>query len=152
MKRAMTQWILAAIFVAIALATNVRAAEDIALYQANGIKIGEVTQTTAIIWTRLTAEPEMLKGIPFAAKGAMNPDAPKNSPASQLPPGKKLSDMEGYVGGAAGEVRVTYRVDSARALPKLILEVRYSRQSVNARSASPSQRMQWVNRAGTRRT
>lgn len=117
MKRAVARWMLATMFVVAAMATNVQADNDLALYQANGVKIGEVTQTTAIIWTRLTGEPEMLKGIPFAAKGAMNPDAPKNSPASQLPPGKKLSDMEGYVAGAAGEVRVTYRVDTAKAKP-----------------------------------
>jgi len=35
-------------------------------YQANGVKIGEVTQTSAIIWTRLTEKPERnTDGIPF---------------------------------------------------------------------------------------
>ena len=32
------------------------------VYQANGIKIGEVTSSTAIIWTRLTKFPERNTG------------------------------------------------------------------------------------------
>jgi len=51
-------------------------------YQANGVKIGEVTQTSAIIWTRLTEKPERnTDGIPFAKTKKL-----KNEKGELLPP------------------------------------------------------------------
>jgi alkaline phosphatase D len=74
-------------------------------YFANGIKIGEVDQDSAIVWTRLTRNPAMnLDGAAFLKT--------KNHvvPASkQLPAGKTLDDMEGAVPGAAGEIQITWQ-------------------------------------------
>jgi len=66
-------------------------------YQANGVKVGEVTQTSAIIWTRLTEKPERLN------------DGLAWQDAKTLPEGATLDQMEGAVPGAGGEVRVVYR-------------------------------------------
>jgi alkaline phosphatase D len=81
-------------------------------YQANGVKVGEVTQTSAIIWTRLTRNPERLNdGAEWLApKRVGSAEKPKRSrkivPGSQMPEGLTVDDMEGAVPGAPGEVRV----------------------------------------------
>ena len=75
------------------------------VFQANGIKIGEVDQNSALIWTRLTLN-----------KQANNSGAafirPKKSglpnTAEQLPKDKTLDDMQGAVPGAAGSVRISW--------------------------------------------
>lgn len=60
---------------------------------ANGIRIGEVDQDSAIIWTRLTKESFINPdGARFLEAGAHPVPASK-----QLPPGKTLADMEGAV-------------------------------------------------------
>lgn len=63
----------------------------------NGLKIGEVTGTSAIVWTRLTAtaEPNMT-GPLFAADD------------DQVPPGRTLADMRYSLPPAAGEARLHY--------------------------------------------
>ncbi len=79
-------------------------------YQANGVKIGEVTQTTAIIWTRLTRSPERLTdGVPFP-KVDKNKDEAGNwlDPNPQLPEGATLDQMQDCVPGVPGEVRLGY--------------------------------------------
>jgi alkaline phosphatase D len=70
------------------------------VYMANGIKTGEVSSTTAIIWTRLTKHPERnIKGTPF----------PKNVNRKRKSlQFDDLAKMEGSVPGAVGEVRITY--------------------------------------------
>jgi alkaline phosphatase D len=69
--------------------------EDV--FMANGVKVGEVTSTTAIVWTRLTRDGERnTMGEPFAVEVA------------GLPAGMTLEDMAGSVTGSAGEVRLTY--------------------------------------------
>jgi alkaline phosphatase D len=76
------------------------------VYFANGMKIGEVDQHSAILWTRLTRSAELnrdgAKFIPTKKK--------KSQPtlAQQLPEGKTLDDMEGAVPGAPGDVRVSW--------------------------------------------
>ena len=71
------------------------------VYQANGIKIGEVTQDSAIIWTRLTKNPTAhIDGEKFRK-------VPKH--AQQIPDGKSLTDMEGAVPGIAGSVRISWQ-------------------------------------------
>ena len=71
------------------------------VYQSNGIKIGEVTQDSAIIWTRLTKNPTAhIDGQKFRK-------VPKH--AQQIPDGKSLSDMEGAVPGIAGSVRISWQ-------------------------------------------
>ncbi len=74
-------------------------------YFANGIKIGEVDQDSAIVWTRLTRNPTLnLAGAKFKEVG----DHPV--PASkQLPDCKSLDDMEGAVPGNEGEVRIVWQ-------------------------------------------
>ena len=115
-----------------------------AVYQGNGIKIGEVTADSAVIWTRLTTTPEAnwsgaaflepsLDGNRAAVRAATEvakesafssaaeqaaakrPDALSQADLrrivetadwrTQLPPGRKLADMQGALPGAAGEVR-----------------------------------------------
>lgn len=81
------------------------------VYFANGIKIGEVDQDSAIIWTRLTREPALnINGAKFL-KGSK-----EVSPASkQLPAGKALADMEGAVPGVPGKVRLSWRTEGGRS-------------------------------------
>jgi alkaline phosphatase D len=89
----------------ILLSLGTAAAVSAQSYFANGIKIGEVDQDSAVIWTRLTkVESLNLAGEKFLELGS------RPSPAEQqLPEGKTLDDMEGAVPGVAGEVRLTWR-------------------------------------------
>jgi alkaline phosphatase D len=67
------------------------------VYMANGIKIGEVNQNSAIVWTRLTKHKERnIDGLAFTLR------------SEGVPEGHVLDDMEGSTPGIAGEVRVTY--------------------------------------------
>jgi len=82
------------------------------LYQANGIKIGEVTQTSAIIWTRLTKNPERkTDGLPFplvAWEQSEDDESVYLYPGPQIPVGHKLAEMANTVPGTGGQVRITY--------------------------------------------
>lgn len=93
-------------------------------YQATGIKVGEVTPTSAIVWTRLTAAAERVDHEMIRppvryrradADGLVDPPVwpatPANwSPVVELPEGMDVQDMQGAAPGAAGETRVLYRV------------------------------------------
>ena len=84
------------------LSSSIAQSVDRKVYQANGIKIGEVTQNSAIIWTRLTATPDLnLPGIPW-------PTTKKPDGKSLIPDGKTLADMAGAVPGIGGSVKLTY--------------------------------------------
>ncbi|MDP6988184.1 MAG: alkaline phosphatase D family protein [Planctomycetota bacterium] len=64
---------------------------------ANGIKIGEVSQDSALVWVRLTRRAERLgEGQAFARD------------AAAVPAGKALERMRNSVEGARGEVRVSW--------------------------------------------
>lgn len=77
------------------------------VFFGNGMKIGEVDQDSAIVWTRLTAAPEMNQsGVPF-----ISTEDKEATMASQMPEGKKLDDMEGAVPGKTGKVRLTWESD-----------------------------------------
>ena len=88
-------------------------------YQATGIKIGEVTSNSAIIWTRLTANAERIGkegGMPEALY--LNSDTGEYESKSGLrdaipkvifPEGKSVSTIEGAVPGMSGKVRVVYK-------------------------------------------
>lgn len=77
---------------------------------ANGIKIGEVDQDSAIIWARLTRNPALhLDGAKFKEVG--NHPVPASK---QLPEGTVLSDMEGAVPGAPGKVRLTWQAGGGK--------------------------------------
>jgi alkaline phosphatase D len=84
-------WQLAAILAIAASATSTALASP--PYQANGVKVGEATPTSVIVWTRLTENPQRLNdGLSWAT-------AEKDTAPDQ---------MEGAVPGAPGEVRVLY--------------------------------------------
>ena len=69
------------------------------VYMANGIKIGEVTQNSAIIWTRLTKHPERnINGHNF----------PKSETKHVNPPFGKLEEMKAATPGTTGEVHILY--------------------------------------------
>jgi alkaline phosphatase D len=71
---------------------------------ANGIKIGEVDAQSAIVWTRLTTNPERnTAGTNFA---------PYKTVAEQ-PAYPDLSVMQGSVAGTTGEVRLSYHPKAA---------------------------------------
>ena len=83
-------------------------------HMANGVKIGEVTSTSAIIWCRLTDVPERnLGGVPFQ-RGEVDsrrqrPGEPGEDPYwGQVPVGTALSGMLNAVPGSPGFVRLTY--------------------------------------------
>lgn len=97
-----------------AFALTVAGSASAEVYLGNGMKIGEVDQESAIIWTRLTRTEELNRDgatfIPAKKKRA------KPSMAKQLPEGKTLDDMEGAVPGAAGEVRMSWAPESGPTL------------------------------------
>ncbi|HVU35177.1 MAG TPA: alkaline phosphatase D family protein [Opitutaceae bacterium] len=80
-----------------------------AVFQADGIKIAEVTPRTAVVWVRLTAHPDRnLHGTPFVEVDNHRGIHGEIDPLSQIPPGRKLEDMEDAVPGAPGRVRVSW--------------------------------------------
>jgi phosphodiesterase/alkaline phosphatase D-like protein len=73
------------------------AAQEHGPFMADGIKIGEVRQDSAIVWTRLTRYRERtIHGLAWTPKD------------EAVPQGRTLDAMEGSVPGATGEVRVIY--------------------------------------------
>ncbi|MFM1919526.1 MAG: hypothetical protein RLZZ303_1160, partial [Candidatus Hydrogenedentota bacterium] len=125
----------------IALSAESRAAQP---YFATGIRIGEVTADTAIVWVRLTETPER---VPFGGpmptvryqneRGEFVDRAKDRDPAVTpvvyfplLSDGSriaKVQDLEGAATGCPGEVRLRYRAkgqeewsetDWARVLPE----------------------------------
>ncbi|MFZ5833748.1 MAG: alkaline phosphatase D family protein [Planctomycetota bacterium] len=72
-------------------------------YQATGFKVGEVTDTSATVWTRLTARPKPNPGPTFVLK------VPEGAPP--LPrDAASVAELPAAVPGAAGEVRVRWRM------------------------------------------
>ena len=70
--------------------------------QATGVKVGEVTTDSAIVWTRLTAGSERRQdGIPI--RGRPEKTEP-GEPIEQLDP----NDLQGSVPGADGQIRIRY--------------------------------------------
>jgi hypothetical protein len=69
---------------------------------AMGFRVGEVTQGSAIVWTRVTQQAH--------ARREGYRDADKREPRQDefVPPKVKVEDREGAVPGAAGQVRVIY--------------------------------------------
>lgn len=87
-----------------------------AVYQATGIKIGEVMPTHAVVWTRLTLEPDARrKGTPFV-EVQKHQGIHEAAAGGQIPPGKSLADMQYAVPGAAGSVRVRWWPEHQRDL------------------------------------
>ncbi len=91
-------------------------------YQATGIKIGEVTDKEAIIWTRLTRHPERV-GLGAPSPEILYNDSdtgelvkkrkgrPDLVPIVKFPENSTIQTIEGAVPGAAGKVRLMYKME-----------------------------------------
>ena len=89
-------------------------------YQATGIKICEVDQTSAIVWTRLTKNPERMdKSYPKPTVRYRNPETGELEPRRgrrSVKPVVLFSDnadihtIEGAVPGTLGDVRLRYAI------------------------------------------
>lgn len=83
-------------------------------FMANGVKIGEVTSTRVMIWSRLTVlRDRNLSGVPFqigdvVARSEMPKASSDDKYWNQLPEGKTLGQMVNAVLGSSGFVRLTY--------------------------------------------
>jgi len=83
------------------------------VHQATGIKIGEVSETGAIVWTRLTRHADALRdGVPFVEVNSTKGNHEAVA-AGQIPPGRKLEEMQYAVPGTLGEVRVLWAPETA---------------------------------------
>ena len=93
-------------------------------YQAAGIKIGEVTNNSAIVWTRLTRHPERVGfEAPMPEVSYSDPNTgeivkrrrgrPDLTPVVKFPEDSNIETIEGAVPGAPGQVRVLYKIDTA---------------------------------------
>src|SRR5437868_1759130 len=74
------------------------AAEDAGSRQATGVKVGEVSQTSAIVWLRLTAQ------------AALNTEGKsiRTRKGETLPTDVKIDGLRGACPGAPGVVRLRY--------------------------------------------
>jgi alkaline phosphatase D len=92
-------------------------------YQATGIKIGEVTNNSAIVWTRLTRNPQRVDfGEPMTEVSYRDPKTGKIVKKNQgrpnmtlivnFPKDSTIETIEGAVPGTPGQVRVLYKIDS----------------------------------------
>ena len=93
-------------------------------YQATGVKIGEVTDNAAIVWTRLTCNsqrvglkapmPEILYRDLKTGELIKTSEIRSNlSPVVKFPEGSTINTIEGAAPGAPGDVRVLYRMEKA---------------------------------------
>lgn len=91
-------------------------------YLATGIKIGEVTQTEAIIWARLTLNPERIgNDAPMPSFIYINQDGdtvpssrrPNISPTGIYPEGYNIDTYEGATPGSEGKLRLKYKAKEA---------------------------------------
>jgi alkaline phosphatase D len=84
-------------------------------YQATGFKVGEVTDTSAIVWTRLTLRKNRnpsngpMVEIVYADKKNNKKGRSRNVTAVKYPAGVTVSDIRNAVPGTTGQVRVSYR-------------------------------------------
>jgi len=77
-------------------------------YFGNGIKIGETTDDSTMVWLRLTerAEPKW-NGLKWLGVNDPNFDVGENG-ENQFPEGAKLADMAGSLSGSPGSVRLSW--------------------------------------------
>ena len=103
----------------IGLGPNILLAEKPAVHMANGVKIGEVTSTSAVIWVRLTQASGYKKdGLRFTqpdqydtqhGKAVYSATArPVDGYCRQVSEGHSLDEMQTAVPGAAGECQLVY--------------------------------------------
>jgi alkaline phosphatase D len=103
------------------LSSFVYAAEPGPPHQATGVKVGEVTHESAIIWVRLTAIPERIGaegGRPIIEywdeesgqwEERSSGRRPNRKPRVRFAEGSYVGNLEGAVPGMPGEVRIRYR-------------------------------------------
>jgi alkaline phosphatase D len=95
----------------------------ISVFQATGIKIGEVSDSEAIIWTRITRNvtrvdssaplPKILYKNPETGTLEEQPKSRRSlDPVVEFPNGSSIETIEGAVPGALGLVRVKYNKES----------------------------------------
>ncbi|MHC4324568.1 MAG: alkaline phosphatase D family protein [Planctomycetota bacterium] len=93
-------------------------------YQASGIKIGEVTHNSAIVWTRLTRQAQRVGSeAPVPEVSYRDPKTgqitkkrsgrPDMTPIVSFPEGSTIETIEGAVPGTPGQVRILYKTDPA---------------------------------------
>lgn len=117
------------LFLTVSCAVCAGASAQAAVHMANGLKIGEVTQDTAIVWTRLTKFPERnVDGFPFPDLGRLE-GAGADKTTLELTGGRALGDMEGSAPGAPGWVRVVYWPEG---VPEKRAQTRWAAVDVNA--------------------
>jgi alkaline phosphatase D len=87
---------------------------------ATGFKTGEVTDTSAIVWTRLTARPErnpadgpMFRVVRARESVGENAPRPNAVTSVEFPDGVGVADLRDAAPGAEGQVRVRYRPQGA---------------------------------------
>ena len=104
------------------IAASAQEGRQSASFQATGIKIGEVDESSAIVWTRLTARAERAGGpdrVPVIQyrnpkTGALEAKAGNRqdwAPVVAYPEGVGVGELEGAAPGMPGEVRVRYKRD-----------------------------------------
>jgi alkaline phosphatase D len=91
-------------------------------YLATGIKIGEVTQTSAIVWARLTITPERvgndapMPDIKYKdpKTGELTKKSGKATPIVTFPEGYTINTIQGATPGSEGNVRLKYKAKDAQ--------------------------------------
>jgi alkaline phosphatase D len=88
-------------------------------YLATGIKIGEVSQTTAIVWVRLTEDPERVgNDAPMPTVKYIDPEngeliepsgRPDMTPVVIFPEGYTIRNIQGACPGSPGSARVKFK-------------------------------------------
>tara|TARA_R110000868_G_scaffold276646_3_gene536354 strand:+ start:2082 stop:3548 length:1467 start_codon:yes stop_codon:yes gene_type:complete len=89
-------------------------------YFATGIKIGEVTQSEAIVWVRLTETPSRVGNeAPMPTAKYKDPETgtlvarkgrPDMTPVVQFPDGHTIKTIQGATPGSQGKARLKYKV------------------------------------------
>lgn len=87
-------------------------AEEPAVFQGNGVKIGEPTVDSVLIWTRLTRQPEPLRGGAAFLEVKIPRLERSNPQVQQIPAGKRLEEMQDALPGAPGEIRASWQPES----------------------------------------
>jgi len=117
----MDRVISAFLVVVLALPLMSAVAETGGPYQATGFKVGEVTATEAIVWTRLTRIAERVGfDAPMPTISYRDPETgdlvgrkgrPDWPPVVRYPQGYSVDTIEGAVPGMRGEVRILHRTE-----------------------------------------
>lgn len=98
-------------------------------YLATGIKIGEVTQTEAIIWVRLTKKAERIgNDAPMPDVKYQDPESGElierrgrqnMTPVVTYPEGYDIKTIQGAAPGAEGKVRISYKMSKEQEWQQL---------------------------------